>query len=137
MTHRANNHHEDVNAVCYSRSNSNLVFSGGDDGIVTCWDSRLFGNNDSPVGYLAGHREGITYIDTKSDGYTVLTNSKDQTIKIWDIRKFSDEQEAHRYQNQISDNRYDYRYELPDHQPIIRRAQGNGIQFIIISLQLS
>ena len=73
-----------------------MVFSGGDDGIVTCWDSRLFGRDDSPVGYLAGHKEGITYIDTRSDGFTVLTNSKDQTIKIWDIRKFSDEAEAHR-----------------------------------------
>lgn len=52
MCHIANRKEEDVNAICYSKENPNLVFSGGDDGILTCWDSRLFGSPDSPVGYL-------------------------------------------------------------------------------------
>ena len=55
MCHIANRKEEDVNAICYSKENPNLVFSGGDDGILTCWDSRLFGSPDSPVGYLGEH----------------------------------------------------------------------------------
>lgn len=31
---------------------------------------------------LSGHRDGITSIDTRGDGRYVLTNSKDQTIKV-------------------------------------------------------
>ena len=139
MCHIANRKEEDVNAICYSKENPNLVFSGGDDGILTCWDSRLFGSPDSPVGYLgehfkswatenlsipkidpsrllAGHSEGVTYIDTASDGYSLLTNSKDQTIKIWDVRNFSDENSAIQQQSNISDNRnrLDYRYDQPE-----------------------
>jgi len=116
MCHIANRKEEDVNAICYSKENPNLVFSGGDDGILTCWDSRLFGSPDSPVGYLAGHSEGVTYIDTASDGYSLLTNSKDQTIKIWDVRNFSDENSAIQQQSRISDNRnrLDYRYDQPE-----------------------
>lgn len=36
-----------------------------------------------------GHLEGITYIDTRGDGRYFISNGKDQTIKLWDIRKMS------------------------------------------------
>ena len=42
-----------------------------------------------PVGTLAGHADGITYIDPKGDGRHLITNSKDQSVKLWDIRQFS------------------------------------------------
>lgn len=42
-----------------------------------------------PVGVFAGHRDGITYIDSRGDDRYVLTNSKDQTLKVWDLRHFS------------------------------------------------
>lgn len=66
--------------------------------------------------FSAGHSEGVTYIDTASDGYSLLTNSKDQTIKIWDVRTFSDENSAIQQQSRISDNRnrLDYRYDQPE-----------------------
>jgi WD repeat-containing protein 23 len=35
---------------------------------------------------LAGHTEGITHVDPKGDGYHVISNCKDQTIKLWDTR---------------------------------------------------
>ena len=45
----------------------------------------------------------------------MLTNSKDQTIKLWDVRNFSEEKMAIDVQNSISDDprRRDYRYENP------------------------
>lgn len=34
-----------------------------------------------------GHTEGLTYVDSKGDGRYVLSNGKDQTMKLWDLRK--------------------------------------------------
>jgi WD repeat-containing protein 23 len=39
------------------------------------------------VGVFAGHTEGLTYVDSKGDGRYVLSNAKDQTMKLWDIRR--------------------------------------------------
>lgn len=38
---------------------------------------------------FAGHRDGVTYVDSRQDERYLLSNSKDQTIKVWDLRKFS------------------------------------------------
>ena len=38
------------------------------------------------AGAFLGHMEGLTYIDSKGDGRYVLSNAKDQTMKLWDIR---------------------------------------------------
>lgn len=48
-------------------------------------------NTESPkaVGVFSGHRDGITYLDMKGDGRHFISNSKDQTVKLWDMRKFS------------------------------------------------
>lgn len=57
---------------------------------VQVWDRRLVNvSNPSPVGILAGHRDGITYIDSRGDTRYLITNSKDQCIKLWDTRVFS------------------------------------------------
>ena len=37
-------------------------------------------------GILVGHKEGVTYVSTKGDGRYCLSNGKDQTMKLWDIR---------------------------------------------------
>jgi len=108
-------HAEDQNAVCFSKMNPNEIFSGGDNGLVTCWDGRLLGSSDSPVGHFAGHAEGITYIDSADDGVTLLTNSKDQTIKLWDTRMFSREETARKIEERVVENgrHFDYRYNFP------------------------
>jgi WD repeat-containing protein 23 len=38
------------------------------------------------AGAFAGHIEGITYIDSKDDGRYILSNGKDQSMKLWDLR---------------------------------------------------
>ncbi|KAL6992883.1 hypothetical protein U1Q18_011001 [Sarracenia purpurea var. burkii] len=38
------------------------------------------------VGILMGHVEGITFLDSRGDGSYFISNGKDQTIKLWDIR---------------------------------------------------
>lgn len=42
-----------------------------------------------PVGVLAGHLDGVTFIDSRGDARFFISNSKDQSIKLWDIRMFS------------------------------------------------
>lgn len=39
------------------------------------------------AGGFMGHTEGLTYVDSKGDGRYVLSNGKDQTMKLWDLRK--------------------------------------------------
>lgn len=54
------------------------------------WDRRCLGrgrSHDRPAGVLPGHTEGLTHLDAKGDGRYLLSNSKDQTARIWDIRK--------------------------------------------------
>lgn len=54
------------------------------------WDRRCLNEtNPKEVGIFSGHLDGITYIDSKNDARYLISNSKDQTIKLWDMRKFS------------------------------------------------
>lgn len=39
-----------------------------------------------PVSYFIGHVDGVTHIDSKMDGRYLISNSKDQSIKLWDMR---------------------------------------------------
>lgn len=54
------------------------------------WDHRCLDESRlEPVGRLLGHFDGITYIDPKMDGRYLISNAKDQSIKLWDLRMFS------------------------------------------------
>lgn len=39
------------------------------------------------VGKFFGHNSGITSVDVTDNGTYIASNSKDQTVKLWDIRK--------------------------------------------------
>ncbi|XP_010522675.1 PREDICTED: LEC14B protein [Tarenaya hassleriana] len=82
-------HTSDVNTVCFADENGHLIFSGGDDNLCKVWDRRCFIAAEKPAGTLVGHLEGITFIDSRGDGRYLISNGKDQTIKLWDIRKMS------------------------------------------------
>lgn len=36
-----------------------------------------------------GHLQGVTFIDSHGDGRYLISNGKDQTTKLWDIRKMT------------------------------------------------
>uniref|UniRef100_U5EIK3 Putative microtubule associated complex n=1 Tax=Corethrella appendiculata TaxID=1370023 RepID=U5EIK3_9DIPT len=80
----------DVNAVGFLDETSQIFFSGIDNGNIKVWDCRCL-NEARPqaAGVLVGHFDGITYIDSRNDGRYIISNSKDQSIKLWDLRIFS------------------------------------------------
>lgn len=41
---------------------------------------------DTPAGVLVGHTEGLTYVASKGDGRYCVSNGKDQSMKLWDLR---------------------------------------------------
>uniref|UniRef100_A0A663F5M1 DDB1 and CUL4 associated factor 11 n=1 Tax=Aquila chrysaetos chrysaetos TaxID=223781 RepID=A0A663F5M1_AQUCH len=73
---RVEAHEDDVNAVALGDAGGQLLLSGGDDG-----------GRPRPVGLLAGHRDGITFLHPRGDGRYLASNSKDQTAKLWDLRR--------------------------------------------------
>lgn len=82
----------DINAISYvSDQDPNLIVSGCHNGVIKLWDLRCssgcsFRSTKASSVFL-GHFDGITYIDPRNDGHYMLSNSKDQSIKIWDLRQ--------------------------------------------------
>ncbi|KAK3919851.1 DDB1- and CUL4-associated factor 11 [Frankliniella fusca] len=105
-------HHGDVNTVAYADSTSHILYSGSDDSLCKVWDRRTLSESDpKPVGVLAGHLDGITFIEPRGDGRHFLSNSKDQTIKLWDVRKFSSEECQRESIKAAANGTWDYRYQ--------------------------
>ncbi|XP_031619571.1 DDB1- and CUL4-associated factor 11 [Contarinia nasturtii] len=105
----------DVNAVGFIDETSNIIFSGSDNGIIKIWDRRCLNEtNPKEVGIFSGHLDGITYIDSKNDARYLISNSKDQTIKLWDMRVFSPSGDANQSSSRRRTryyNRWDYRWD--------------------------
>ncbi|KAL0287463.1 UNVERIFIED_CONTAM: LEC14B protein [Sesamum calycinum] len=100
----------DVNTVCFADESGHLIYSGSDDNLCKVWDRRCFRAKGKPAGILMGHLEGITFIDTRRDGRYFISNGKDQSIKLWDIRKMSSDANCYRgYRN------YEWDYRWMDH----------------------
>ncbi|KAJ4837039.1 L14B protein [Turnera subulata] len=82
-------HTADVNTVCFADESGHLIYSGSDDNLCKVWDRRCFIAKGKPAGVLTGHLEGITFLDSRGDGRYLISNGKDQAIKLWDIRKMA------------------------------------------------
>ncbi|RWS15823.1 DDB1- and CUL4-associated factor 11-like isoform X2 [Dinothrombium tinctorium] len=109
---RIKSHDDDVNSVTFADQSSQILFSAGDDGLCKVWDRRtLSESNPRAVGIFAGHSDGITYIDSKEDGRHLITNCKDQTIKLWDMRSFSPMHGADATRKAVSKQNWDYRWQ--------------------------
>lgn len=81
------NHNNDVNAVCFGdKSSPHILYSGSDDQTLRVWDRRSM-SDGREAGVFVGHTEGLTYVDSKGDGRYVISNGKDQMMKLWDLRK--------------------------------------------------
>ncbi|KAJ4834110.1 hypothetical protein Tsubulata_039175 [Turnera subulata] len=106
-------HRDDVNTVCFADDTGHLIYSGGDDHLCKVWDRRCFISKGQAAGVLMGHVEGITFIDSRGDGRYFISNGKDQTTKLWDIRKMSSNVT---YNVRLRDPEWDYRWmEYPIH----------------------
>ncbi|KAJ8311310.1 hypothetical protein KUTeg_011138 [Tegillarca granosa] len=121
-------HDDDVNAVSYADNSSHILFSGADDGLVKAWDRRtLREDRPEPIATLAGHADGITFIDTKGDGRYLISNSKDQTIKLWDIRKVSTKEAIEATRKTVAKQRWDYRWQkAPSYVTKMKKLPGDS-----------
>ena len=87
-------HDNDINSICFvDKLNSSLIISGSDDVLCKLWDTRAF-NGNRPVGVFYGHMGGITNVCSKEDNRYFISNCKDQSIKLWDLRKSTTEKKS-------------------------------------------
>ncbi|KAL1870033.1 hypothetical protein Plec18167_007551 [Paecilomyces lecythidis] len=109
-TLRLNNHQNDVNAVCFGDSSSpHILYSGSDDTTLRVWDRRSMGDGRE-AGVFLGHTEGLTYVDSKGDGRYVLSNGKDQMMKLWDLRKMMTTSKFDQVDPEAFTTGFDYRF---------------------------
>ncbi|KAL1959638.1 hypothetical protein VTO42DRAFT_1673 [Malbranchea cinnamomea] len=107
---RLQNHEEEVNAVCFGDQYSpHILYSGSDDTTLRVWDRRSMGDGRE-AGAFVGHTEGLTFVASRGDGRYVLSNAKDQTMKLWDIRKMMTTARFDTMNPSIYSTGYDYRY---------------------------
>ncbi|KIX06224.1 uncharacterized protein Z518_04199 [Rhinocladiella mackenziei CBS 650.93] len=109
-TVRLSNHEDDVNAVCFGdKSSPHILYSGSDDQTLRVWDRRSMADG-RPAGIFVGHTEGLTYVDSKGDGRYVLSNGKDQMMKLWDLRKMISPNEFAKIDLHTYTTNFDYRF---------------------------
>lgn len=102
-------HTDDVNAVCFGDAASpHILYSGSDDTTLKVWDRRSIGEGRA-AGVFLGHTEGLTYVDSKGDGRYIISNGKDQTAKLWDLRKVISTEDAETIRIDRYTNNFEYR----------------------------
>lgn len=117
-------HTLDVNTVCFADETGHLIYSGSDDNLCKVWDRRCFRTKGQAAGVLMGHLEGVTFIDSRGDGRYLISNGKDQTTKLWDIRKMSSRNMFPR----ITNYDWDYRWmEYPAHARTSRHPNDQSL----------
>ena len=105
VTHNIKAHDQDINSICYlDRNSSAILLSASDDCYGKVWDLRALGMNQTCAGYLIGHHSGLTSISSRGDHVYCATNSKDQSLKLWDLRKLESEKNK-----KVELKLYDYR----------------------------
>jgi len=76
----------------------------------SCRDRRSLGSSPKPSGVLIGHTEGITYVSAKGDGRYIISNGKDQALRLWDLRKMRSSAEFDKVATDYYGTNFDYRY---------------------------
>jgi len=60
-----------------------------------------------------GHTEGVTYVSAKGDGRYIISNGKDQALRLWDLRKMRSSQDFERVRSSnYGVHGFDYRFVL-------------------------
>jgi len=104
-------HKDDVNSCCWADTASgNVLVSASDDSFLKVWDRRSLGASQKPSGVLMGHTEGITYVSAKGDGRYVISNGKDQNLRLWDLRKMRTNHDLETVEDDFYGTNFDYRY---------------------------
>ncbi|KIY50649.1 WD40 repeat-like protein, partial [Fistulina hepatica ATCC 64428] len=108
-------HTDDINSCCWADTSSgNVLVSASDDTFIKVWssrDRRSLGSSSKPAGVLVGHTEGVTYVSPKGDGRYVISNGKDQAVRLWDLRKMRSSEDFESFQDKSYSIRgFDYRY---------------------------
>ncbi|KAK1351797.1 Ddb1- and cul4-associated factor [Heracleum sosnowskyi] len=88
LSERVPAHRSSVITACFADESGHVIYSGSDEGICKVSDRRFIKNGQAS-GVLVGHLDGVTFIDSRGDGRHFISNARDQTIKLWDIRKMS------------------------------------------------
>ncbi|KAM1086778.1 hypothetical protein EV1_012420 [Malus domestica] len=117
-------HQSDVNTVCFADETGHLIYSGSDDNLCKVWDRRCLMTYGQASGVLMGHLEGVTFIDSRGDGRYLISNGKDQTTKLWDIRKMS----SRAMYPRLTDRDWDYRWmEYPAHARTLKHPNDQSL----------
>ncbi|KAJ6520392.1 WD40-repeat-containing domain protein [Mycena sanguinolenta] len=104
-------HTDDVNSCTWADTASgNVLVSASDDSFLKVWDRRSLGASQKPSGVLMGHTEGIAYVSAKGDGRYVISNGKDQKLRLWDLRKMRSHADLEAVEDNYYGTNYDYRY---------------------------
>jgi len=78
--------------------------------LIIIRDRRSLGASQKPSGVLIGHTEGLTYVSAKGDGRYVISNGKDQAMRLWDLRKMRSNEEWESVSHlSYGDDEFDYR----------------------------
>ena len=78
-----------VGALAFSRSNSELLVSGGVDSTIKLWDIKLVEGNKPELSpsvncnSVVGHSKGITALTFSHDGGYFASGSVDRKIQVW------------------------------------------------------
>eukprot|EP01125_Pyxidicula_operculata_P011989 TRINITY_DN3931_c0_g1_i1.p1 TRINITY_DN3931_c0_g1~~TRINITY_DN3931_c0_g1_i1.p1 ORF type:complete len:346 (+),score=66.91 TRINITY_DN3931_c0_g1_i1:28-1065(+) len=78
-------HQYPITACCFD-DKAELVFTGGIDNTIHCWDTR---KPNTEVFRLVGHRDTITCLRLDPYGSYLLSNAMDNELRVWDIRPFA------------------------------------------------
>jgi DDB1- and CUL4-associated factor 11 len=118
-TVQLSNHEDDVNAVCFGdKLSPHILYSGSDDQTLRVWDRRSMADG-RPAGIFVGHTEGLTYVDSKGDGRYVLSNGKEQMMKLWDLRKMISPNDFDRMDLRSYTTNFDYRFSTYDEEDYV------------------
>lgn len=72
-------HENGANSVCYHPTNPNLLISGGKDALLKLWNIK----SSELVKKIPAHNYAIYSIISLNNKNTILTSSRDKTIKVW------------------------------------------------------
>lgn len=77
-------HQYQILSVCFDQ-HGGQSFAGSLDNTVICYDNRK--HEEAYV--LEGHKNSVTSVDLSPDGESLLTNSMDNTLRVWDVRSLT------------------------------------------------